>query len=776
MPALLRFLLSLLLLFLSPALLAIALLAFGIADLLFATFRPRQARRDVSPDTRAASIVIPTWNARDLLEKFLPSVVAAAIPGNEVIVVDNGSTDGTAEFVRQTFPQVRLLTLPRNLGFGGGSNAGIRAAANDIVVLLNNDKRVEPGFLSPLLAGFTDPRVFSVSCQIHFSDPSKRREETGLTEGTWQQGTLRVAHRVDPEVHDLFPCFYGGGGSCAYDRRKFLELGGFDPLLAPFYLEDTDLGYLAWKRGWKVLYQPNSVVYHEHRGTIGKRFSADDIQAILHKNFILFAWKNIHEWTRLLSSFFFTAASALVSLCFGASPQRSTFLAIGRAFLQLPGAIRSRWRARSLAEITDTEAFRRPLGAYFRDRFEPPPNPAEPLKVLFASPYPLCPPVHGGAVFMLQTCHQLLQLAELHLAVMIDDDHQAAHHATLASRCASAHFVPRDQNYPRLLGSTIPHAVREFSSGDFRWLIHRIVYQHRIDVLQLEYLAFAQYGGQFQRLACVLFEHDIYFQSIARRLKRPAGALTAARTACEYMRALRYELRVLPQFDRIHVCSQANADYLLRFLPQVASRLDAHSRAGLDLTRYPFRPGGREPNTLLFLGSFRHQPNVDALLWLLDRVLPLVLRERPRTRLVVVGSNPPEALALNRNNESIEFRGFVEDVREPLGRYAVFVCPILTGSGVRVKLLEAFASGIPAVSTRLGAEGLTDRDGEICCLAGSAEDFAARVLGLLQDTETAQAMARRAHEYLRHNRDIRMLTDRMVRDYREILARKRASG
>src|ERR1700757_2598796 len=99
--------------------------------------------------------------------------------------------------------------------------------------------------------------------------------------------------------------------------RKFLELGGFDSLLRPFYLEDTDLGYQAWKRGWKVLYQPKSVVYHEHRGTIGKRFTESQIQAVLKKNFILFCWKNIHDWKKLISQFFFTYAGALVSVGFG---------------------------------------------------------------------------------------------------------------------------------------------------------------------------------------------------------------------------------------------------------------------------------------------------------------------------------------------------------------------------------------------------------------------------------------------------------------------------
>ena len=170
-----------------------------------------------------------------------------ALEGNEIIVVDNGSEDGSVAFLGERFPQVRVLALPQNLGFGGGSNAGFRAAKNDIVVLLNSDMRVERDFLTPLLAGFEDERTFAVSCQIFFSDPAKLREETGLTEGWWEQGALRVRHRAEPEIRELFPCFYGGGGSCAFDRRKFLELGGFDELLRPFYLEDTDLGYLAWK-------------------------------------------------------------------------------------------------------------------------------------------------------------------------------------------------------------------------------------------------------------------------------------------------------------------------------------------------------------------------------------------------------------------------------------------------------------------------------------------------------------------------------------------------
>jgi GT2 family glycosyltransferase len=771
-----RFLRALPLLILSPVLLLISALALWLTDLVWKLV----GSRIPPPEPRAlgsggATVVIPNWNGRDLLEKYLPSIITALAgnPANEILVVDNGSTDGSAGFVRERFPQVKVLALPKNLGFGGGSNAGFGAAKNDIVVLLNSDMRVAPDFLAPLLEGFQDPAVFAVSCQIFFSDPSRVREETGLTQGWWQDGNLRVRHRQDDAVRDLFPCFYGGGGSCAFDRAKFLELGGFDEILAPFYLEDTDLGYLAWKRGWKVLYQPRSIVWHEHRGTIGKRFRDDQIQAVLKKNYLLFVWKNIHEFRRLASHFAFTWAGALLAMIFGDVPLRPNFNALWRAFIQLPGAVRSRWRARSLAGINDTEAFRRPMGGYHRDRFAELPASPDPLRVLFVSPYPICPPVHGGGVFMYQTLRQMARLAEVHVAGLLDFSSQVADNLELREFCASVEWLVRPNGEPDGIGSLEPRAVREFRNEDLEWLIHRQMYLRQIDMVQLEYTPLAQYGADYRRIPMALFEHDIYFQSIGRQFGHFMGLIGEWKARVEYLRALRYELRELPRFDQVQVCTAANRDYLLEFLPKLAPRLRAGLRAGIDSSQYEFRMHCREPLTMLFVGSFRHDPNRVAVDWFVREVLPLVLARQPKARLVIAGSDPPAAHTYADYAANLEMQGYVEDIREPLGRYAVFVCPILSGSGVRVKLLEAFAAGIPVVSTTIGAEGLARKDGEFCSLADDPAGFADRVAGLFENPEGAAAMAARARAEVEANWDMAAITARLVDGYREMVRAKR---
>src|SRR5208282_5045806 len=113
--------------------------------------------------------------------------------------------------------------------------------------------------------------------------------------------------------------------------------------------------------------------------------------------------------------------------------------------------------------------------------------------------------------------------------------------------------------------------------------------------------------------------------------------------------------------------------------------------------------------------------------------LPRIVARRREARLVVVGSDAPPRHPYADRAPAIEIRGFVEDIREPLARYAVFVCPVRSGSGVRVKLLEAFSSGMPVVSTRLGAEGLARQDGEFCWLADQPDVFADKALRVFHD-------------------------------------------
>ena len=771
MKTLLRLLTAIPVMVAAPFIGILSLTALLFSDLLgrFRASKPLPA--DTKPNVACATVVIPNWNGRDLLEKYIPPLMEALAghPDNELLVVDNGSEDGSSSFLAGNFPSVKVLALPLNLGFGGGSNAGFAAAKNDIVVLLNSDMRVDRNFLSPLLEGFSDEKVFAVSCQIFFSDSEKHREETGLTEGWWENGRLWVGHRIDERVNRPFPCFYGGGGSCAFDRRKFMELGGFDELLRPFYYEDTDIGYMAWKRGWKCLYQPASIVFHEHRGTIGKKFDRAYIDGVVRKNALLWVWKNIHSGRKLVGHFAFSIANAIVSALSG-NRERGSFLRdLWNAAKQIGGAVRSRRRARTLSLISDAEAFRRTRGGHFRDTFFPLPVRPEPLNVLFLSPYPICPPIHGGGVFMNQTIHELVKHCRLHLVALLDEEWQVHTHEEMDKLCASTEYILRMTGRLRQLGSIEPYAVREFANRDLDWVIDRKIFIDEIDVFQIEYTNMGQYARGFKRIPSMLFEHDVYFQSIGRALEKIRNPLKLLSPGFEYLRALKYELRMLPKVDRIQMCSEANKKYLASFLPELEPIMQAGLRAGIDTSRYEFKPSGRMPDTLLFLGSFRHIPNVEALDWFVTQVFPRVLAKRPSVRLILIGSDAPPRHSLP-DIPNIELVGFVDDVRVPLSEFAVFICPILTGSGVRVKLLEAFAAGIPVISTTIGAEGLTERHGEICALADSPEEFAEKTLELLGEPSTAARIAERARAEVVDKWDMALITKRLMDTYYDAVA------
>jgi GT2 family glycosyltransferase len=312
---------------------------------------------------RIATIIIVTWDGKHLLEECLPAVLEAVRSeggDHEILVVDNGSVDGSVEFVRDQFPQVRVLALDRNYGFTGGNNRGVREARTDIVVFLNNDMVVDRSFLKPLLSGFQDPSVFAVTSQIFLSDTTRRREETGKTRARFSRGFFELWHDdIDPLEESLLtiPVFWAGGGSCAFDRNKYLAIGGLDPLYHPFYVEDTDLSYQAWKRGWKCLLAPASRVVHKHRGTSRPKFGNEFVDNTIRKNQYLFIWKNVTDLSMILEHM-----ANLPRIHGRAMLQRGPFFEIQafvRAVRQLPEALWKRLSNLSQYCISDAEVLSR---------------------------------------------------------------------------------------------------------------------------------------------------------------------------------------------------------------------------------------------------------------------------------------------------------------------------------------------------------------------------------------------------------------------------------
>jgi GT2 family glycosyltransferase len=241
------------------------------------------------------SAVIPNWNGKELLKSNLPSLIEALdYHGGdcEIIVVDDASTDGSPQFITNTYPLVRLVTLQRRHGFSGAVNSGVNVARYDMLLLLNSDIRVQKDFLSPLLTYFDDDRTFAVS------NKAMKDENAALTRPHYMEfryGFMREVYMAKSKENEPSYAFGASGGHALFDRKKFLQLGGFDEIYSPFYYEDADLSYRAWKRGYRVYYEPNSIVYHEHQGTIGKSFSKRYISFIFNRNKLIFLWKNLTD-------------------------------------------------------------------------------------------------------------------------------------------------------------------------------------------------------------------------------------------------------------------------------------------------------------------------------------------------------------------------------------------------------------------------------------------------------------------------------------------------
>jgi O-antigen biosynthesis protein len=262
------------------------------------------------------SVIITTFNGKKLLEKNLPAVTAAMREGDELIIVDDASSDDTVTFLKnycalkqdeclpdQTTGEqpadrlclkgkvgmidVFLIANSHNQRFAESSNRGVIQAHNEVVILLNNDVSPQKDFLTFLLPHFHESRVFAVGCkEIASADGNK---EYGRAAGWFERGFYIHKRADDQNGTDTA---WVSGGSGAFRLSLWKELGGFDLAYRPAYWEDIDLSFRAIGRGYQVVFEPKAIVYHNHESTNTAVFGKEQIEVMAYKNQILFMWKN----------------------------------------------------------------------------------------------------------------------------------------------------------------------------------------------------------------------------------------------------------------------------------------------------------------------------------------------------------------------------------------------------------------------------------------------------------------------------------------------------
>ena len=581
------------------------------------------------------TVVIPSRDGRELLERLLPSLIPQIVDG-EILIVDNGSAEepnfGNA---------VRVIRFDRPLSFARAVNAGIAEARFSHTLLLNNDMVVEPGFVAALELAFTRvPNLFCATAQIFFP-PGVRREETG--KAVWRrEQPLDFPLRCDDPLRakHLTPVLYGSGGCSLYDTIRLREIGAVAEVYEPAYVEDLDLGYRAWKRGWPTVFCAAARVEHRHRATTARFFTARELDLFVERNYLRFL---IHA----------VGSQDLFRRLWSEAIRRLQLTGSLDALRRIP-AIGPR-PPEAAGYLTETEILALGNGdaASFQGRCAA----ASRSTVVIASPYVPFPLSHGGAVRIFNLMKQAAASVNLVLIAFCDRLETPARE--LLEQCCEVVLVRRHGTHYRV-ATELPDVVTEFESECFRAALKYTVARSRPSAVQLEFTWMAQYADACAPAKTVLVEHDITFDLQEQLLAKTEEAGARWELEGQLAKWRHFERGAWTRADCVVTMSNKDAAAV------AGARNVVTLPNGVDCER--FQPLLQEPvaRRLLFIGSFAHLPNVLALKFFLNDVWPLL---GPGYTLHAIGGRDHERYFDFVPPPGVEIEGFVPDIREAYAKH-----------------------------------------------------------------------------------------------------------
>jgi len=714
----------------------------------------RASQRETLAD--GVCIVIPSRDGRELLASMLPALLPQLGSG-EVIVSDNGSTYGTAEWLAEQYPEVRVIQTTAALSFARAVNLGIRASGFTRTLLLNNDMIVKLGFLWALNSAFDRvPDLFCATAQIFFP-PGIRREETG--KAVWRcDAALDFPVRCDEPIsrEDLTWVLYGSGGCSLFDTAKLRSLGGVSEVFDPAYVEDLDLGYRAWKRGWPSVFCADAHVEHRHRATTSRYYTSEQLDTFVERNYLRFLIHAIGSRALFLRLWIVAIRRLQLKAMEGS----------GAALYALRGVPKIGRRPPEVSGVlSESEILALGSGdvAVFPGRARVPLD--EGGIVVVASPYLPFPLSHGGAVRMYNLMkHAARERAQILVAFC---DELTTPPQELLDICRAVVLVRRRGSHYRR-DTPRPDVVEEFASEVYRAALKQVLLQWRpIVAVQLEFTQMAQYAADCHPVKTILVEHDITFdlqqQLLATSIETGAGR-----------REMEQQLRKWSSFE---TAAWNAVDCVVTMSGQDERMVTGAKRViclpnGVDTER--FRPSGIDPapRRLLFIGSFAHLPNLLALDFFLRDVWP---RLGPGFTLHIIAGTRHEyfldfhrsRVTLDLTSAGIELEGFVSDVRDAYNRAAIVLAPLTASAGTNIKVLEAMAMGRAVVSTPAGINGLDLAPGQEVLVTASAGEMAKTIVALVSTPDERRRIEGQAREAaLRY--DWREIARKQSRLYEEL--------
>ncbi len=403
-------------------------------------------------------------------------------------------------------------------------------------------------------------------------------------------------------------------------------------------------------------------------------------------------------------------------------------------------------------------------------------------RILILTPQFPYPPHQGTTIRNYNLVAGLARRHEVHLLSF--GEPETSRGTVLDHLCRSVQVVrpPLRSTRRRVMGllfSRLPDMAQRLPSTQFRAALAATLEREKPDVVEVEGIELAQYlfqaaaGRAGEKHPLLVFddhnaEYVLQQRAFETDVRLPRRWLGAAYSFVQWRRLRGYERRACRAADRVVVVSATDAEALRRLVPGLEPVVVPN---GVDIEFYtapvtpPDNQAGPDVRDLIFTGKMDFRPNVDAVLWFTQEVLPLIRRESPQTRFWIVGRDPHPRLACLRDNPAVVLTGRVEDVRPYIAGAAVYVVPLRIGGGTRLKVLEAMAMSKAIVSTALGCEGFDLVPGQELLIANTPADFAAAVLTLLHDPARQERLGRAARRFAGSRYDWQIIVPRLERVY-----------